>query len=256
VPGWSSNYLQTLVDRFTRLTDGLHDRVDDIAEGRVAPALDDIVIGSGRRVRAAALFFDIEGFSSRTQSSKTDPLKETLYMLDCVIPMLMHVVFDAGGYIEKNTGDGAMAIIGVGDDDDGAANDALDIATTGLYVLKNVVNPHLIGEGIAPVRVRVTMDLGTLLLARVGTPKGAAKHDRSFLSAIGPSANLASKLQDKAAGDEIWVGDLVKTHAAEYRRGWFIDETPANWTWTWVGGSREGQTYRIWRYTGRKTDPT
>lgn len=218
--------------------------------------LDDITIGSGRSVRAAVLFFDIEGFSSRTGTPGMDVLRQTLYMLDCVIPMVMHVVFDYGAYVEKNTGDGMMAVIGIEDDDASAANTALDIATVSIYVMRTLVNPWLVNQGIDPVNVKVTLDLGSPLLARIGTPKGQAKHDRSFLTAVGPAANLASKLQDMAGTNEIWVGDLIRTHAAGYRDTWFVNKTPTGWTWTWHGGPRNGQTYRIWRYTGQRNDPT
>jgi class 3 adenylate cyclase len=112
MPAWTTGYLDTLRERFNTLTNGLRDRLDAVADGRIAPAVDDITIGSGRSLRAAALFFDIRGFTARTSSPVPADLKRTLLMLDCVIPMVMNVIHDHNGYVEKNTGDGVMGIIG------------------------------------------------------------------------------------------------------------------------------------------------
>ena len=115
-------------------------------------------------------------------------------MLNCVIPMVMHVVYDFGGYVEKNTGDGLLAIVGVEEEDQKPANIAIDIALVSLYLLTKLINPYLETIDITPVKAWITNDCGFHLLARVGVPKGSAKLDRSFLTAIGPTANIASKL--------------------------------------------------------------
>src|SRR5690606_26617997 len=148
-------------------------------------------------------------------------------MLNCVIPMLMSVVYDHDGYVEKNTGDGFMAIIGAdaSDSKEDAANKALDVATISFYVLQNVINPFLIHNGIEEVRARIGIDLGQLIIGRVGLHTGSAKHERNFLVAVGPTANIASKIQGKAGTDEIWVGDLVKQHARDDRQKFFKDVT-------------------------------
>jgi class 3 adenylate cyclase len=220
MPNWDSRYYGSLVERVSEIVDGLDDRLDSVIDGRIAPAVENLVIGSARRLRVAAFFFDIRGFSSRTGSGRLDETKRALLMLDVVIPMVMHIVYDYGGYVEKNTGDGVMAIIGseaVRSDSD-AANAALDIATISFYLLNNLVNPYLTSKGIDAVDARIGIDLGTLLLARIGTPKGSAQQDRSFLTAVGSAANLAAHLQQMAGTNQIWVGDLIRQNAAEWRQ--------------------------------------
>lgn len=253
MPQWNSEYYESLAERFFSMADGLNDRLDAVVEGRTAPAVEDIPIGSARKLRAAVLFFDIRGFTNRTASADMDKLKEALFMLDCVIPTVEHVVHDHGGYVEKNTGDGIMAIVGAGSDDATAANAALDIATTSFYVLQNLVNGYLASVGIPMVEARIGVDMGTVLLARVGTPRGSAKQARSFLTAVGPTANLASRLQREMAGtNEIWTGDLIKRNASEHRQRFFTDRTPDQWSWSYVGS---GDEYRIWHYHAVRVDP-
>jgi class 3 adenylate cyclase len=252
MPEWTGTYANSLSERFNALTGGLSDRMDAVADGRVAPAVDDITIGSGRSIRAAVLFFDIRGFSTRTGSPEPQELKRTLLMLDCVIPMVMHVIYDHGGYVEKNTGDGVMGVIGADASDGDAANDALDAAVTIFYALSNIVNPFLAGLGIARVDARVGIDQGNLLLARVGVPTGGARHARNFLTAVGPAANIACRIEQLAGTNQIWVGDLIRLNARPSRAMAFEAATPAGWNWFHHGTA---SPYWVWRFTETRTYP-
>lgn len=252
MPNWNQAYIQEVKDKLDSITDGLSDRLDSIADGRITPALEDITIGSGRKMRAAILFFDIRGFTKRTSSADLIKLKETLYMLDCVIPIVMKIIYDHNGYIEKNTGDGVMAVLGAEETDEIAANTALDTATAIFYVLKKIINPHLESVGIEKVNARIGIDMGTLLFTRIGLPTGTSKTKRNFLTAVGPCANLASKIQHMAGTNEIWTGDLIKVNSRENRQSYFIDKTPANWTWSYNNSNR---SYKIWNYNAVKVDP-
>jgi adenylate cyclase len=253
MPAWTWDYVWKLQSKLDDITDKLDDRLDDVTAGRIAPAIDDITIGSGRRVSAAILFFDISGFSSLTSSADDDQLKKTLYMLDCVIPMTMQVVFDHGGYVEKNTGDGVMAIIGAGETTEVAVNAALSIATISFYVLNKLVNPHLASVGIDPVEAKIGIDHGDTVLARIGLPTGNAKHHRNFITAVGPTANIASKLEDCASAGQILVGDQIRSHAWENREQFFSPVSISNWTWIYV---QSGAPYQSWHYDAFRKDPT
>ncbi len=253
MPLWTKQYLQSLRNKLTQIVDGLDNRLEVVVDGRTAPALDSITIGSGRKMRTAILFFDIRGFTNRTTSSDMNSLKNTLFMLDCVIPMVMQIIYDFGGYIEKNTGDGLMAIIGAEKTDSVAANDSLNTATTIFYVLKNVINPLLEAKGIQKVDARIGIDLGTVLIARIGLPTGTARHQRNFLTAVGPSANLACKIQGMAGTNQIWTGDNIKRLAQEWRKDYFVDKTPTDWTWTYSNDATK--SYKVWFYNATKTNP-
>jgi class 3 adenylate cyclase len=232
MPEWNKVYYDSLVERFTALTDGIDDRLGDVKDGRVAPALDDLAIGSARSLTAAVLFFDIRDFRSRVKSDDGDDMKRALHMLDCVIPMAMHVVYDFGGYVEKNTGDGIMAVVGAEESSEKCANDALSIATTLFY--------------------SIGIDAGTLLISRIGVATGSAKHPRSFLTVVGPTANIARAVQEMAGTDETWVGDLVKAHASVKSQPFFLDKTPAEWHWVHL---KTGLPYRVWHFNAVRTEP-
>ncbi|WP_312704139.1 adenylate/guanylate cyclase domain-containing protein [Stenotrophomonas lactitubi] len=229
------------------------ERLSEITNGRVAPAVADLSIGSARKVTAAVIFFDIRGFTRRTSSSQIEELKKTLFMLNCVIPSMMRVLFRHGAYVEKNTGDGLMAILGVGDDAATIASKALSACAEMLFVLDDIVNPVLQQYGIERVDARVGVDLGEILLARIGVPRGAANHDRSSLTAVGPAANIACKLQGMAGTNEIFCGDRLLAGESLLGRAFFVDVTPPDWTWVYSNG---GARYSCWRYSRRATRPT
>ena len=252
MPTWNLAYLQEVSNRLDSIVDGLSARLDSIVDGRTTPALEDIAIGSGRKMRAAILFFDIRGFTKRTNSADLEKLKETLYMLDCVIPIVMKVIYDHNGYIEKNTGDGVMAVIGAEENDEVAANNALDVSTAIFYVINNIINPHLQSVGIEKINARIGIDMGTLLFTRIGLASGTSKTKRNFLTAVGPCANLASKIQHMANTDEIWTGDLIKVNSRENRKSYFVDKTPSTWSWSYHNSNN---SYKIWHYNAIKLEP-
>jgi len=228
-------------------------RLEAVANGRVAPAVDNIAIGSGRKVEACVIFFDIRGFTRLTSSDDSDTLRRTLFILNCVIPAVMRVMYRYGAYVEKNTGDGLMAVLGVETNAQATAQNAINAAAEMFYVLHHLVNPVLAAQGIECVDARIGMDMGPLLLARIGLPTGSAAHERSSLTAVGPAANRASKLQGLAGTNEVWCGDSIRNAAPPTTLHLFADVTPHGWEWHYNGNMNA--PYRCWRYDGEIDDP-
>lgn len=250
MPTWTAQYYKSLRDQFTKLTAGLDSRLDRVVQGREAPSSDAIPIGSARKLDASVLVFDIREFSKRTTSSSDSALKEALLLLDSVLPTVAQVIYDYNGYVEKNTGDGVMAILGAGADANTRATLGIECALTIKYALKHFVNDYLVSKGVPKVEFRIGVDQGPILLARIGTPTGTAKQERNFLTAVGPTANIATRLQQKAGTDQIWIGNSVRTNLPERRQNFCKDVTPFGWTWT-AGGQR----YRVWNYDAEWKDP-
>lgn len=229
-------------------------RMDAVVDGRATPTIESIPIGSGRNVTAVIVFFDICGFTSRTSSDNPQVLKNTLLMLNIVIPAMMKVAYRFGGYVEKNTGDGLMVILGIERTDVQAANDALDVAEEMFFVLTRIVNPLLDSIGIEPVEARIGMDMGRVLISRIGLPNGTSPHSRNALTAVGPAANLACKFQGMANRNEIWCGDSIRRYSSQDRQSYFDLTTPDNWTWSYGGNNQN--LYNCWRYRGVANHPS
>lgn len=228
-------------------------RMNAVADGRATPSLDSMSIGSGRKVSTAVIFFDICGFTQRTSSDNPDVLKLTLLLLNCVIPSMMRVLHRYRAYVEKNTGDGLMAILGIELDDATTASDAINVAEEMFYVLHHIVNPKLAELGVEPVDARIGIDMGTVLISRIGVPNGSAMHPRNSLTAVGPAANLACKIQGMAGVNEIWCGDSIRRLAPAHKIHLFDCTTPSGWTWNYGGNANA--PYHCWRYNGVAQDP-
>ena len=247
---WNKEYRNELQNRFDGIASGLPTRMNQVTQGRTTPSLDDLPIGSARKVKAVILFFDIEGFTRREATDTDADLTRTLWTLNCVVPMMMHVIHDHGGYIEKNTGDGVMGLFVAEDGDVEAVKAALDAAVTCFYVLRTFINPHLQSVGIQPVDARIGIDSGNILVAKIGVPSGSADHQRNFLTAVGATANIACRLQQHAGTNQILVGDLVAQFVSEYRRHHLSVAAPTGWTYL-----RSGLPYAAWHYSEVRYEP-
>lgn len=220
----------------------------DIPNARVLPSSDGFSLAGAKSVKAAALFFDLRGFTQRVNSDDLQVRLEGLAVLNAVVPVVSRIVYKAGGYIEKNTGDGVMAIIGVEENDKEAVRSSITVALRIFAALNQIINPELQRLGIAPTGARIGIDYGPLLLARVGLPTGTASMDRNFITAVGVSANIACKIQQQAGTNELWLGDSLRMHAPQDWLQWFNEVTIPNWPWVWTPS---GDTYRVWNYLGR-----
>lgn len=250
MPNWTTRYHDELASLFNDLTTALPGRLRQVVTGRTTPALEALTIGSAREVTATVMFFDIEGSTKRTPSGRSIDLRRTLATLNCVIPMISRIVTDHGGYIEKNTGDGLMAIFGPSDS---SADDALDAATTCFFALRELVNPYLIASAIPAVDARIGIDRGNILLARIGLPTGTSDNQRNFLTAVGPAANIAFRLQEVAGTNGICVGHGVHANATGDRRSHFQAFIPPDWAWRFENDPAE--RYWVWKYTSRRVRP-
>lgn len=234
---WNREYWFYLTEQFRSISKDLKSKLMGVVAGRVMPSADLIPIGSARKVNAAVLFFDIRGSSNRSGLV-------ALYTLDVVIPMVMRIVHDHDGYIEKNTGDGVMAIF-TAMDEQKACKAAIESAMTCFYVLKHAINPHLSQVSIPSVDARIGIDFGEILVARIGVHKGSANQDRSFLTAIGPAANIACRLQEQSGTNQIWVGNTIKANAPQEWQNFFKRVLPVEWTWVSSGTT---EPYPAWHF--------
>lgn len=239
---WDRAYAEYLKIHFRALTRDLKSKLEQVVAGRAVPSTANIAIGAARKLNAAVLFFDIEG-SSRLSAT------DALYTLNVVVPTIMRIVHDHDGYIEKNTGDGVMAIF-TAMDDKVACKAALQAALVMFHSLNEFINPQFISQRYPRVAARVGIDFGTIYVSRVGVPQGSSNSDRSFLTAIGPAANIACRLQEQAGTNETWVGDAVQRFAPPEWQGSFspAHPDPAKWTWVQPVGGDQTRAYPAWRF--------
>jgi len=202
-------------------------RIKDITNGLTMPEITAVSRGAAKRMEAAVLFFDLVDFTATTSKISQE---QTLSTLNLIIPTIMQIIRNWQGEIEKNTGDGLMAIFGTETRDSSIiARDAAECAMAIKFVMINDVQQKLVDLGLPPMNFRIGIDMGQLLIARIGI------HSYSFLTAVGSAANRAAKLQSLARGNGICVGYNLfsNLHAVLHNYG----EQGSDLSWNWIVGN-------------------
>ena len=243
----TKGYFDRQRNRVHAALDRIGERGASVAAGRVIPAAEDLVIGSGRRLLASVLFLDISGFSQRPAETEEEQA-QLLNLLSLFFTEFIRIVEDFGGTVEKNTGDGFMAYFGASA---GGATSipqtAVAAALTIFAAADRLLNPVLAELGLVPIDFRICIDHGAITVARIG-----AAQRFGGIVAIGTTANVAAKMLALAEPNTLLLGDRAAL------------ALPLDWQVSWVRLERQqtgwhyredGSHYPFWRYTGRWTVP-
>lgn len=218
------------------------------AAGRVLPGTQDLVYGTGRRLRAAVLFLDICRFSSRLAETQREQ-DMLLRVLTFFFTEMVRIAEDHGGMVEKNTGDGLMVHFedGGGTPPAPGSKRAMACALTMFYTIQTAINPVIIQSGLEPLTVRMGIEVGWITVAKLG----AARRFGS-LAAVGTTANMANKMLAVAGPGDLVIGEAVKRELPFFLQLQFCERifTPSGWVYR-----ESGQPYPFYKYTGRWRQP-
>lgn len=220
-------------------------RILSITEGLKMPDIRNLEIGSAKRMTASILFFDIAKFTKTTSEL---PQEYTLYILNLIIPTVMHIVREFHGKVEKNTGDGIMAIFGTETKEKAnIAKDAIEAAIKIRHFMLNDIQKHLYDSGLPILNFRIGIDMDELLIAKIGI------NTNNFLTAVGNAANRASKLQSLAETNGICIGQYVfhNLHSDLYR--YCFEGEDSSWNWKLQGSELP---YRYYHFHLDWTEPS
>jgi class 3 adenylate cyclase len=191
----------------------------------------------------AVLFLDISRFSKRP--SETEQEQDLLLrVLNLFFTEMIKIAEEYGGTVEKNTGDGLMAYFedGAGDPPERGSKRAVACALTMMAANEYLITPILNATPALPISFRVSIDYGTITVARLG----AARRFNANV-AIGATANFACKMLAFAQAGQIVIGESVRN---ELPREWhqYTHLLPVSTGWTYVS---TGLPYPLYEYIGR-----
>ena len=147
------------------------------------------------------LFSDIIGF---TQLSNTLRSRRVAELLNEYLAEMTHAVFDNGGTVDKFMGDAILALFG--SPEEMTPNEQVRRAIAAARQMQrslHQLNERWQAQGISQVQFRCGIHQGTAVVGMFG---GA---ERSDYTAIGPSVNIASRIQEAAEPDCILVSAAV-----------------------------------------------
>ena len=161
------------------------------------------------------LFSDIVGFTEMANTLRSRRVAE---LLNEYLAAMTKAIFDSGGTVDKFVGDAVMALFGAPEEltPNEQVRRALAAARQMLRALKELnqrwIEQGIVGEnGVPPVRFRCGIHQGTAVVGMFGGP------DRSDYTAIGPSVNIAARLQEVAEPNTVLISAAVADYVDEDR---------------------------------------
>lgn len=161
----------------------------------------------GREEEIAILFCDLRNFTTLSEAKLP---YDVVFLLNRYFTIVRQAVEHAGGHLDKFIGDGAMALFGLGEDEEHACRSAMKAAATILRDIA-ILNEGLEKQFAVRLEVVVGIHAGPSIVGVMGY--GAAK----TLTAIGDTVNVASRLESKAKefGAAIVVSEPALTQAGQ-----------------------------------------
>jgi class 3 adenylate cyclase len=234
---WSPTFHSCVRSRLKKVTRQNAKRIKDITKGLTMPEISSVPIGSAKKMEAAILFFDLQDFTSISSQLLNESV---LYLLNTIIPEMMQIVRHWKGEVEKNTGDGLMAIFGTETRNSFLiARDAIECAMTMKYIMLNDIQPKLTSDGLPSFNFRIGIDMGEVLISRIGV------NNLNFLTVVGDAANRASKLQSLANPNGICIAENLHNNMAPILHTFCAEDTHDSWNWQYTQTKRP---YRFYHY--------
>ncbi len=195
-----------------------------------------------QQISMAVLYVDLVG--STTISMKLPPDKLSI-LISSFSQEMSYVIEKFDGYVLKFVGD---AVIGYFVDDETskihAVDNAVGCAESMIKVVNQGINPILIEKaGLSEISVKIGIDFGKNVVVRYGSDEKMA-----YVDLLGPTMNVASKIQDLAKSNEILVGQEVYNRLNPSIRQFFSEVTKKQII-DWQHHSKNSkQIYQIYRY--------
>jgi len=168
----------------------------------------------GQEREIAVLFADLRGF---TRLAEHKLPYDVVFFLNRYFEAVGGAIAEAGGIANQYTGDGVMALFGVGTDPETACRQALR-AAAGMVTRVQEFSRSFGAELEAPLRLGVGIHTGTAVVGEMGYG------DTRYLTAVGDTVHVASRLEalTKEYQCELVVSEQVLSRAglagADYPR--------------------------------------
>lgn len=199
-------------------------------------------------VGMAVLYVDLVG---STKMSLSIPSNKLSTVISSFAQEMAYVITEHRGYVLKFVGD---AVIGyfVSDETNAlqAADNAVACGESMIKVVKNGINPILVNKADLPqqLEVKVGIDYGENTVVRYG-----ADEKRAFVDLLGPSMNMAAKIQDLAKPNQIVVGRDIYDRLHPKVQGFFVDITEEMPEWNYTSKSSD-EIYPVFVYRQKTED--
>lgn len=193
------------------------------------------------RVDMIVLYVDMVGSTEITLSL---PEEKVAIIIRSFAQEISNVIRHHDGYVLKFVGDAVIGYFVAEALPLLAVDNAVNCAKAMLSVVEKGMNPILNQYDYPEIKVKIGLDFGKNIIVRYGSDK-----DNSHVDILGPSMNIASKIQHTAYPNQILIGEDVYKRLHPNIQKQFNQVV---WTQTkWKYHDREtGKLYPVYAYVG------
>ncbi len=159
----------------------------------------------GTLTEVTILFSDIRGFTSISEKM---PAQEVVRMLNDYFELMVDIVFEHEGILDKFIGDAIMGLWGAPVK---RPDDATNAVRAAVKMQKRVGewNEERVAQGKVPIRIGVGLHTGQVVVGNMGSSKALS------YTAIGDGVNLASRLCGVAREDMVVISEECAVRAGK-----------------------------------------
>jgi len=139
----------------------------------------------GKNQHVSVLFSDVRSFPTISEAIGA---RETVKMLNEYFEVMVEVLFEHGGILDKYIGDAMMALFGAPFNGPQDADNAVIVANQ-MMVQLAALNARRQSAGGDPIAIGIGISTGEVIVGNIGSPK------RMEYTVIGDSVNLAARLE-------------------------------------------------------------
>ncbi len=153
------------------------------------------------RVHIFVMYIDLVG---STNMSLSLPEEKVVTIISSFAQEMAYTVTQFGGYMLKFVGDAVLAYFNAENDLIYPADNIVNCAKSMLRVLTDGINPALTTNGYPSLAAKIGIDHGQNIIVRYGSDKR-----KSHVDILGPSMNMAAKIQNMAKPNQLLIGGDV-----------------------------------------------
>lgn len=154
------------------------------------------------------LFADIRGF---TRVAEQMDAGKVVLMLNQFFTAMSAIIIKHGGVLDKFIGDCVMALFGAPVPDEGAVQQGFEAAIEMQQEVKRL-NVSRMNQEFPEIQIGIGLHTGPAVVGNIGSA------DRVQYTAIGDTVNVAARLVDLAAGDQVIVSEDIHTALRDCNR--------------------------------------
>ncbi len=194
------------------------------------------------QINMAVLYVDIVG---STKMSITLPPDKLSIIISSFSQEMSYVIEQFHGYVLKFVGDAVIGYFVENETDQiPSVYNTVACAESMIKVVKQGINPILIEKlGLSEISIKIGIDFGNNTVVRYG-----ADEQKAHVDLLGPTMNVASKIQNLAKPNQIIVGQDAYNKLDPYMQGFFSDMTDELASPLQHYSDDQDKIYRIYRY--------